>query len=170
MGDRGAYPTRMEIRRIREDEWRGYRGVRLRSLESDPSAFGATLDEERRASSGATMVDRAMFVADDGSRFQGMVVGFLLLNPRGLADMAGLWVDPSFRGWGVGRALLDTVIAWARDWGTTRIQAWVTETNAPAIAFFAGAGFAPTGDRDQLASDPSLSILLMRRDLREPPS
>jgi GNAT superfamily N-acetyltransferase len=167
----------MEIRRIHEDEWRGYRDVRLRSLENDPSAFGATLDEEasqpdafwqRRASTGAATADRAMFVADDGSRFQGMVVGFLLQNPRGLADMAGMWVDPSFRGWGVGRALLDTVSAWARDRGATRIQAWVTETNAPAIAFLAGAGFAPTADRDQLASDPSLSIILMRRDLREP--
>ena len=35
----------MQVRRVRPDEWRALRDVRLRALETDPDAFGATVAE-----------------------------------------------------------------------------------------------------------------------------
>src|SRR4051794_13206647 len=35
----------MEIRRVRPEEWQAHRDIRLRALQSDPDAFGVTLEE-----------------------------------------------------------------------------------------------------------------------------
>lgn len=58
-----------------------------------------------------------------------------------LAEVRTLAVDPAYRGAGVGRALLDAVLARATDLGVQRLFCLTF-----AVDFFAGAGFVPIGE------------------------
>jgi len=64
----------------------------------------------------------------------------------------GVWVDPRFRGAGVGRALVDAAVDQARAAGRRRVVLHVAAGNDPAAALYRRAGFVPTG-RTVLRSD-----------------
>jgi GNAT superfamily N-acetyltransferase len=53
-----------------------------------------------------------------------------------------LYVEDAARGTGLGRAMLEAVIARARERGCVRVELDVDDDNAPARALYASAGFA----------------------------
>jgi ribosomal protein S18 acetylase RimI-like enzyme len=75
----------------------------------------------------------------------------------------GMWVAPEARGRGTGRALVEAVVAWARERGAAAVRLDVTDTERarPAAALYRSLGFAPTGERAVLDSDPSLETVVM---------
>ncbi len=81
-----------------------------------------------------------------------------------------MYVRPRGRGRGVGEALVAAVIGWARDRRATSVHLWVTETNAPARALYQRCGFALTGERQPLPSDPGISEVAMTRPLAAAPA
>src|SRR5882672_220084 len=70
------------------------------------------------------------------------------------------------RGRGAGRALLDAAIAWGRSRGLDRLELWVTRGNGPAVRLYERAGFADTGRRDVLPSNPALQTIQIALNLR----
>ena len=93
--------------------------------------------------------DCAVFVADR----DGQVVGYVYaavepLSWKDLRDECGfihdLLVDPTERGAGIGRELLDHAIAWLRDRGMPRVVLSTAAQNAGAQRLFAHRGFRPT--------------------------
>ena len=57
-----------------------------------------------------------------------------------------MWVAPEARRKGVGGALVDAVIEWARSAGVKRLLLDVADNNAPAIALYIQKGFQPNGE------------------------
>lgn len=57
-----------------------------------------------------------------------------------------IWTDPAARGQGVGRLLLDAVIAFGRDQGFQQTSLHVWRDNAPALALYRDRGFATLAD------------------------
>lgn len=53
-------------------------------------------------------------------------------------------VDRTWRGKGIGRALLDQAEAWARSQGASRVQLLADRRNAPALDFYAARGWTLT--------------------------
>jgi GNAT superfamily N-acetyltransferase len=76
-----------------------------------------------------------------------------------------MWVDPAHRRAGTGRRLTDAVIEWARSERMKRLELWVTELNTPAVRLDERLGFAPTGGRAPLPSNPTLVVVEMAREL-----
>jgi ribosomal protein S18 acetylase RimI-like enzyme len=76
-----------------------------------------------------------------------------------------MWVDPAARRRGVGRMLVDAVLAWGRERRLRDIVLWVAEGNAEAAALYERAGFTRTGRRDHLPSNPGRSTCEMGRPL-----
>jgi ribosomal protein S18 acetylase RimI-like enzyme len=74
-----------------------------------------------------------------------------------------MWVDPSSHRRGVGRALVETVGAWARDLGIGRIVLRVTEGNAAAVALYEGCGFVDTEEREPLRNGSGATTRVMQR-------
>ena len=162
----------MSVRRLRADEAKLLKDLRLRALADAPTAFAHTHAEISAKSDGyweeltASMTSRnVMFVAEDDGRAIGMAFGVLQRDQADVPHVGGMWVDPAARTGGIGRALTAAVLDWACEHGFHRIGLWVTEGNAPAITLYERMGFAPTGRRERHPFQPELSILEMERAL-----
>jgi len=160
------------VREFGPDDWKLFRDIRLRALADAPYAFGSTFDEERaqpelwwreRLARGP---DVAGFSALETERWIGIARVFVGREEEpSVANLVSMWVDPAFRGRGVGRALVERVFEWAREHGATRVDLWVTETNEPAIRLYESCGFVRGEGRQPLPSDPSLGEVAMHRPL-----
>jgi ribosomal protein S18 acetylase RimI-like enzyme len=159
----------MEIRRLRTDEADLLRDVRLRALADAPWAFGSSHARElaytaERWQWFADQTDAATYVATEGDAAVGMAGGFVPEGGDGV-QLWGMWVAPEARGRGLGRGLVEAVLAWARERGAPALVLEVTDTEAarPAAALYRSLGFEPTGERAALDSDPELETILMSR-------
>jgi ribosomal protein S18 acetylase RimI-like enzyme len=160
----------MAVRRLRSDEVDLLRDVRLRALQDSPWAFGSSYERElgyalERWQRFADQVDSVIYVATEEDRCVGMAGGFMPTDLVGTVQLWGMWVAPSARGRGYARTLVEAVVAWAAERGAATVRLDVTDTDLarPAVALYRALGFAPTGERGALESDPSLETLVMTR-------
>jgi len=111
-------------------------------------AWRSVADERRYLRAVRGHPDAAVFVVEDGHR----LVGRLSLARDGhpasahVADL-GLMVAASHRRRGVGRALLDQAVAWAKKSGVRKLELHVFPWNEPAIALYESFGFEREGLR-----------------------
>lgn len=76
------------------------------------------------------------------------MVGTIGVGPGeagGAAALTSLWVDPNFRGRGLGSALIGAVVGWARERDLSEVVLWVTEGNQHAESLYLRNGFVRTG-------------------------
>jgi ribosomal protein S18 acetylase RimI-like enzyme len=156
------------VRRLAAHEADLLRDVRLRALGDAPMAFGSTLAREqgyapekwqRWAAESATGERQAFFIAEPAA---GMATGVIDSEDPALAHLYAMWVAPGARRTGVGRALVDAVVAWATARGAERLMTSVTEGNAAAAALYAAAGFCDTGRREPLGHSEGTVAMLER--------
>jgi ribosomal protein S18 acetylase RimI-like enzyme len=161
------------VRRIRATETSELRALRLKALADAPDAFATSIAEATRAPAeywaawarrGSIGRMSVTYVATDAEGWCGMAGGFLVRDGPGVrAVVFGVWVDPAWRGRGLGRRLLDAVVGWAEARGAAHVELWVTEHNRAARTLYTGAGFLDTGERKPLPSNPDLQELCLRR-------
>jgi ribosomal protein S18 acetylase RimI-like enzyme len=163
-----------EVRRIRGGEWEHLRDLRLRALREDPDAFASTLEAElerpaatwRRRTAEAVAGDESIIVVAAGNdRFVGMAGGYRE-RPGDDPVLWGMWVDPGWRGQGLGRLLGEVVERWAADTRAGAISLSVTETNRDAISLYRALGYLELGDRAPLRPGSALLTIQMRKPLR----
>ena len=97
-------------------------------------------------------------VAEQDGEVQGYVGCQTVLDEGYITYVA---VSPDFRRRGAARRLIAELIARAKEKGLAFVTLEVRESNAPAIALDAGAGFAPVGTRKNFYSNPAENALLM---------
>lgn len=146
-----------------------YRELRLQGLRDHPSAFGADADEEASRPM-ADWLERMQQRATFGAFIAGRLVGTAALSVdpgrkhghRG--SLVGMYVAPSARGTGTGRALIAAVLGLARGRVET-LELSVAIANAPAIALYLACGFRPYAiDADAIRVDGlPVDDVLMRR-------
>jgi RimJ/RimL family protein N-acetyltransferase len=80
----------------------------------------------------------------------GQIVGMIHTDVRryGVGEL-GMLVDREWRGRGVGSALIQATIAWARDQGLHKLSLEVFAHNAAAIVLYRKSGFIEEGHRVQ---------------------
>jgi ribosomal protein S18 acetylase RimI-like enzyme len=159
------------VRPLRAHEWQTYRDLRLGALADAPDAFARTLAEEQgrsdaewsqmlSASTGSP--SQISLVAEWGERPVGLAYGRLAAEDPEIAHLYSMWVAPSARRSGVGRALVGAVVAWARSAKARTLVLQVTEGNAPAATLYERAGFARTEQRSALRAGSALQVRTMR--------
>jgi ribosomal protein S18 acetylase RimI-like enzyme len=154
------------VREVTPDDWETLRDVRLAALREAPYAFASTYARE------------AAFTEEQWrDRISDRSVTYLAYRPGnpepdglagayvadGVANVVSLWVRPSARGHGVGEALIGATADWAKARDHAALLLWVTESNTPARELYDRCGFALTGERQPLPSDPTLPEVRMRR-------
>jgi ribosomal protein S18 acetylase RimI-like enzyme len=155
------------IRSLGPDDWQVLRDVRLRALADAPLAFSATYAQESAQPDsfwreGASSPHAAVFAALVDGRPVGVVRVHRAPADAPAARLVAMWVDPAARGRGIGRALVERVVAWVREQRAAQLQLWVTESNAAAIRLYQACGFAFTGEREPFPPQPSLCKLSMQ--------
>jgi GNAT superfamily N-acetyltransferase len=84
----------------------------------------------------------------------------------GAAAVIAMWVDPRYRGRGVGDALVGHVASWASGRGCDRLFLWVTDVNVAAQRLYERHGFVPTGARQEVREGEPAMEFEMVKDLR----
>jgi len=172
----------MDIRRVYSSDGPLLRELHLRMYADSPNAFGESLSEaqampmerwEGRARKLAEAGGAVGFVAMEADRAVGFIAGLVGQyrdgvtrgEAHGTVTMARAWMDPQARRRGIGRALANAVESWACSKGAKMLEVQVTENNGPAIEFYRKLGFADTGRREPLLSNPTLQIHFLSRSL-----
>jgi RimJ/RimL family protein N-acetyltransferase len=162
----------VDVRRIEVGEGERLRAIRLAALRDAPGAFGATADgDAARPLRDWDMLGGgpgAVFVARRPGRREWEGMAGVYLPEDGGAVLWGLWVAPTARGRGLGRALTREVIGWASDRALERLTLSVSDAAPGAERLYGALGFTRTGAARPLESDPSLTQHELALDL-EPP-
>lgn len=156
----------LRVVQVGVEEWPLWRELRLAALADSPEAFSTKLadvlesrdhpeDWRARLSSPG-----AYFVGFLGPRASGMVAAD---TAEGEALLVSMWVAPEARGTGLGDALVESVLGWARVSGCRRVRLWVRSFNDHAIALYRRHGFRDSpgdglgGDCDLVLEHPLAS-------------
>ena len=140
------------------------RALRLRALAESPDAFAASAEQEAQLTAShwtelahqSQLADHlAIFVAVDDDRWLGMAAGRWYDRDRGIAQLWGMWVDPSARGLGLGERLVLDVRGWAARRGARFLRLGVATRAGDATPFYERLGFVRTGERATMRRDPT---------------
>lgn len=143
----------VSVDRLGPEDWQRNRRIRLRALTEDPDAFGSLLADARKLTEQGSRdrlarTDMTTLVA---TTKEGLDVGLIVGAPYGeAAGLFSMWVAADARKCGIGGALVDAVIAWARAAGHPRLFLDVGDDNLAAIALYTSRGFEPTGQTARL--------------------
>ena len=138
-----------EVRRLWAEDARAFRALRLLALRLHPEAFGSSFEEEA-ALSEATFAGRLAEGAVFGAWSGGALIGCVGLARRDKAKLGhkavvwGMFVLGEHRGRGVGKRLLEAVLAEARTC-FEEVLITVIEGNREAHRLYAAAGFEEYG-------------------------
>ena len=160
----------MKIRLLEPHEVSFHRELRLRVLNDAPDSFAETAAEvaarplsywEELTRSVTEPNRHIMFVAFEGDVILGTTYGLLDPESSNAGRVGGMWVAPSQRRRGVGRALVEAVLVWARERGLKRVSLWAPAAAPAAVALYSRAGFKETGHQRPLATNAALRIVEM---------
>lgn len=93
----------------------------------------------------------ALLAVDAGGAGVGLLLARVELAPpvleeAGRAEITDLWLEPAWRGRGLGRALADAALAWIDARGVHRTEVRAAHRNDAGRAFWRALGFAPFVD------------------------
>ena len=117
------------------DEWPEWRSLRLEALADAPAAFGSGLSDwidatdDRWRSRVRDVPLNVVAILDSEPVGQVSAMHDALAAP---VELISMWVASKARGAGVGDALIDAVISWAKDQGASGVELSVKASNLTA--------------------------------------
>lgn len=159
-----------DIIRAHDDDWSLVREIRLRSLSTDPAAFGQSWDKESTYEDSVweqRVSDAAWFLAvEDGQPVAVVAVRREEDSPANERELQAMWVTPNSRHSGIAGKLAEAVFDWSREDGADTITLYVGPLNKGARALYEALGFVDTGDRWEIVEgDTDGAWLKMARGL-----
>jgi L-amino acid N-acyltransferase YncA len=147
---RGEVP-RPTIRPLTRDDWPDVARIYAGGLATGVASFEVDVPSWSVWDAGHLRAPRLVAEAEEA------VVGWLAASPvssrdcyRGVVEHS-VYIDPAARREGVGRALLDRLVANAPDHGIWTIQTSIMAGNAPSLALHESVGFRVVGRRERIA-------------------
>ena len=141
----------MKIRPMRESDADAVLRIYQAGMDGGLASFETTAPEWTAFDAGRLPDHRAVAVADSGA-----VLGWVAVSAvssrcayAGVVEHS-VYVDPASQGRGVGRALLDALIASTEDAGIWTIQSGVFPENTASLALHERAGFRVVGIRERI--------------------
>ena len=159
-----------DIIRAHDDDWSLVREIRLRSLSTNPEAFGQSWDRESTYEDKVwkkRVREAAWFLAvEDGQPVAVVAVRHEQDSPANERELQAMWVTPKSRHSGIAGKLAEAVFDWAREDDADTITLYVGPQNTGARSLYESLGFTDTGDRwEVVEDDPDGAWLKMARGL-----
>ena len=161
----------MRTRRLEAHESSLLRELRLGALRDAPNSFRDTYSDiaARPASywddftRSVTQADRnVMFLAFEEDKPVGSVFGLVdRVQSSRTGGVGGMWVDPMWRRRGIGEALLQEVLDWARRRGFERLRLWCVADSPGPASLYRKLGFRETGNRQPLSPGSTVQVAEM---------
>lgn len=154
----------VSVRAVRRHDAESLRALRLRALAESPEAFAGAAEQEallpgshwRELALQSELGDHlAIYVATEGERWLAMGAGRWFDRERAIAQLWGMWVDPTLRGRGVGERLVSSVRGWAAGQGARFLRLGVATRAGDATGFYERLGFVRTGEVRPMRTDPA---------------
>jgi ribosomal protein S18 acetylase RimI-like enzyme len=139
----------VEIRRLAIGDAANYRAIRLDALQKEPDAFGSVHAVEA-ARPLADFAERLTACMVFGAYAGGRIVGVAGFKPetgpkdRHKGFVFGFYVDPDWRGRGIGSKLMQALITCARD-HVEQLTLAVVQGNEAALSLYRKVGFEAYG-------------------------
>jgi ribosomal protein S18 acetylase RimI-like enzyme len=139
----------IELRRLGAEDAAEYREIRLEALADSPHAFSSTLESEQGEPLdrfAARLADDLVLGAFNGTHLVGVAGFYVQPKPkhRHKGMLWGMYVRPDYRAAGIGRKLVEAIIAHARQ-HVELLQLFVIADNMPARRLYASLGFVEYG-------------------------
>ena len=153
------------VRKFEVAEFSSYRHLRLSALEESPNAFGSTLGAEQlrtteewasRLQDGCNSGLDLPLIGQVGSTAAGLAWGKVDRSDRTIVHLYQMWVVPEFRGRGIARLLLRTIVAWTASLGARSVHLGVSSGQSSAMHLYVSEGFVPFGQAESLRSCSAL--------------
>jgi RimJ/RimL family protein N-acetyltransferase len=139
----------IDLRRLGPEDAVAYREIRLEALADSPHNFSSTLESEQDQPLdrfAARLADDLVLGAFSGPRLIGVAGFYVQPRPkhRHKGMLWGMYVRPDHRAAGIGRKLVQAIIAHARQ-HVELLQLFVIADNMPARRLYASLGFVEYG-------------------------
>jgi RimJ/RimL family protein N-acetyltransferase len=139
----------IEMRRLGPADASVYREIRLEALADSPHNFSSTLESEQDQPLdrfATRLADDFVLGAFSGTHLVGVAGFYVQPRPkhRHKGMLWGMYVRPYYRAAGIGRKLVEAVIAHARQ-HVELLQLFVIADNTPARRLYASLGFVEYG-------------------------
>jgi ribosomal-protein-alanine N-acetyltransferase len=121
--------------------------------------------EEASIAAALSLPHMRAWVAEQGEGAGRELIGYVIgLFLGGESEVADLAVEPSARGRGVGKLLLDQLLSESQSEGAQKVFLEVRASNMAAQALYGSRGFEVVGRRKGYYRNPVEDALLLRRD------
>lgn len=138
------------IRLLGHEDVAAFRSIRLEALSNAPESFASSLEDWQDlpdAEWRRRLVENSVFVAEDGLKPVGIMALARQRAKRMVhrATIQMVYVSSTSRGRGIAEALLDALVAFARERGVLQLELQVSAENDVAIRLYRRQGFAEIG-------------------------
>ncbi len=139
----------IEVKALPPERWGETRELRLQALKTDPIAFGSSYEEEENLAEAEWQrrMKNALFALSDDK-----VVGTITyvfsdrVKSKHIARIFGFYVDPNYRGRGVGRKLLESALKLIqKNKDVVKVQLFVNPEQGVAVKLYKEMGFVVVG-------------------------
>ncbi len=151
-----------EIIQLRPEQWQRYREIRLESLQEEPQAFGSTYADmaqrppdywQGRLADAERGENSRLLFAQAGERLVGMI-GAFYDQERQAAIIVSVYASKAARGKGVGKALMDGILAEiGKKGGIRRAALGVNQEQTAAVRLYRRFGFQISGEKEEMQGD-----------------
>ena len=148
--DSRAVATDVEVRPFRDEDWPAVRSIYAKGIATGNATFETEVPAFERWA--ATHPAEYRFVATRDREVVGWVAATPVSDRCAYAGVLedSVYVDPRLRGRGIGRLLLETLIAHADAGGIWTIQSGIFPENVASLELHQRCGFRVVGTRERL--------------------
>lgn len=138
----------IEIKKLPITRYKEYKALRLEALKSDPTAFGSAYSEEKKLKENEwkRRLNSVLFVLSDNKPVGMIGHAFYKGHNSHIAYIFGFYVNRKYRGQGIGRELLKSVLdAISKNKKIIKIELSVNTEQVAAIRLYEKNGFLVVG-------------------------